>query len=100
MVLSVAIGQGQRIGERRRVRVRGGVRPISRPRAIDFKPIVEQPPPATDLQCPELEGLQLYPDPASCNGFYQVYKIISYSNFFHVTLSLPNTYASVCEAIM
>ena len=89
MVLSVAIGQGQRIGERRRVRVRGGVRPISRPRAIDFKPIVEQPPPATDLQCPELEGLQLYPDPASCNGFYQVHKLISYINFSRVFYPCP-----------
>ena len=93
MVLSVAIGQGQRIGERRRVRVRGGVRPISRPRAIDqpiaFRPIVEQPPPATDLQCPELEGLQLYPDPASCNGFYQVHKLISYINFSRVFYPCP-----------
>ena len=72
----MSIGEGQRIFEGRRVRVRGRVRPISRPAVpepIAFRPVVQQPP-TTDLQCPDPEGLQLYPDPATCNGFYKVNK--------------------------
>ena len=61
--------QGQRQGERRRVRVRGRTRPVG---SIPInRPIIEQPP-VTASQCPELEGLQLYPDPTSCNTFYKV----------------------------
>ena len=69
----MTITQGQRQGERRRVRVRGRTIPVDRPfifGAIN-RPIIEQPP-ATASQCPQPEGLQLYPDPTSCNIFYKV----------------------------
>jgi len=69
VVTLVAIAQGQRQGERRRVRVRGRTRP-SNSRAIN-RPITEQPPPVSELSCPEPEGLQVYPDPTSCNRFYK-----------------------------
>jgi hypothetical protein len=70
VVTLVAITQGQRQDERRRVRVRGRERP-SNSRAID-RPIPQQQPPVSELSCPEPEGLQVYPDPTSCNRFYKV----------------------------
>lgn len=62
--LGVAHGQG----ERRRVRVRGRARPAAG-RAI-ARPAPQQPP-INELSCPEPEGLQVYPDPTSCNRFYK-----------------------------
>ena len=73
VVTLVAITQGQRQGERRRVRVRGRTRPSSS-RAINRPIPQQQPPPVSELSCPEPEGLQVYPDPTSCNRFYKVLK--------------------------
>ena len=64
--MSLANGQG----ERRRVRVRGRTRPAAA-RAIN-RPAPQQPP-INELSCPEPEGLQVYPDPTSCNTFYKVF---------------------------
>ena len=71
--LGVAHGQG----ERRRVRVRGRARPAAG-RAI-ARPAPQQPP-INELSCPEPEGLQVYPDPTSCNRFYKVTKYCSVLN--------------------
>lgn len=62
----LALAHGQ--GERRRVRVRGRARPAAS-RAIN-QPAPQQPP-INELSCPEPEGLQVYPDPTSCNKFYK-----------------------------
>ena len=75
VVTLVAIAQGQRIGERRRVRVRGRSRPEGS-RAIN-QPIPVQVAPVSELSCPEPIGLQVYPDPTSCNQFYKVSLFLS-----------------------
>ena len=67
VVTLLAVAHGQ--GERRRVRVRGRARPAAG-RAIN-RPAPQQPP-VNELSCPEPEGLQVYPDPTSCNKFYKV----------------------------
>ena len=67
-----ALAQGQRIGERRRVRLRGRTR-ASASRAINSPlPVIQQVQPVSALSCPQPEGLQVYPDPTSCNRFYKV----------------------------
>ena len=67
-----ALAQGQRIGERRRVRLRGRTR-ASASRAINSPlPVIQQVQPVPALSCPQPEGLQVYPDPTSCNRFYKV----------------------------
>ena len=75
MLVAVTLGalvQGQRIGERRRVRLRGRTR-ASASRAINSPlPVIQQVQPVSALSCPQPEGLQVYPDPTSCNRFYKV----------------------------
>ena len=61
LLAAVFVSNGQQRG-RAVVRVRG------RPRAKSFFPVPVAP---LVSECPEPEGLQLYPDPATCNRFFK-----------------------------
>ncbi len=69
----VAVGFVQaQVGGGRAIRVRGRPRPVAQPLVPlggqSFAPVPNQ---RLVSQCPELEGLQLYPDPATCNRFFK-----------------------------
>jgi len=71
LVIAVLTLEGQGQQGQRRVRVRGRPRRIQQPTS---QPQVEAAAAATggsSSPCPELEGLQLYPDLTSCHAFYK-----------------------------